>query len=91
MSACHCYVGVRARIDEGPETVVTIAPDGCRTAAPPGATLPCEAPELDQTQAWSVALFLTGDDKREPRGGAWHPGRKAITYSLSRQRRMMMT
>lgn len=91
MSACHAYVGVRARIDDGPDTTVTIGADGSGIWTPPGTTLPCERPEIDKTQAWSVAVLLTGDEAQEPGTGAWDERRLAITYPLGRKRRTIMT
>lgn len=90
ITPCHCYVGVRARIDNGPERSITITPDGCTTMGVEGPTLPCGDPQIDQTHAWSIAMLLTGTETSVPRMGTWDGQRRVITFPVGRSTRVMM-
>lgn len=90
VTSCHCYVGVRARVDDGPERIITITPDGCTIRQIEGQTLPCELPHIETNHAWSIAMLLTGQECSEPKTGSWDSDRRVITFPIGRSNRMMM-
>lgn len=87
---CHSYVGVRARLNDDDEVLITIRPDGCEIGQSSETTVACDHPEIDMTQAEAVAMLLTGSEALQPRKGEWDKDRRCITYPLGKSRRIMM-
>jgi hypothetical protein len=91
-TACHCYTGVRAKIDTGEERLITITPEGCRSGVMDGNTTPCEMPVVDRVQAWAIVLFLTGSQRISPAGDAfWDHAARRMDFPLKSGARRPIT
>lgn len=83
MTRCHSYVGITARIDDRPSRAITITHDGCYFGNAPDDGVTTESFSIDESQAWSVAMLLTGRETAKPIDGGFRDEEtRTVAYAL---------